>query len=123
MSYVTYKLIHFFGIFAMLVALAATGMHVLRGGTRADNPYRRVLAVAHGISAFLILLGGFGMLARLGVMHGALPVWVYLKLLIWLTLAAAMALPYRGRAYARTLLIALPLLTLAGAAVALLKPF
>ena len=80
MPYAVYKLMHFLGIFMLITALAATSMHVLRGGSRTDNPYRRVLGAAHGIAAALILTGGFGMLARLGVMHGALPNWIYVKL-------------------------------------------
>jgi hypothetical protein len=121
MSYVAYKLIHFLGIFVMLTVLAASAMHTLGGGTRATNPHRRLLGVTHGIAAGLILTGGFGMLARLGIMHTGLPGWVYLKLVIWLLLSAAMALVYRG--YARSVLIAVPVLAVAAAAIALVKPF
>ena len=123
MSYAVYKLMHYLGIFMLITALAATSMHVLRGGSRTDNPYRRALGITHGIAAALILTGGFGMLARLGVMHGALPNWIYAKLVIWVALAAAMAVPYRGRTHARALLIAVPVLALAAGAVALYKPF
>jgi len=38
---------------------------------------------------FLILLGGFGMLARLGL---GLPGWAIIKLLIWVALGAMTAL-------------------------------
>ena len=123
MPYAVYKVMHFLGIFMLITALAATSMHVLRGGTRADNPYRRALGITHGVAALLILTGGFGMLARLGVMHGALPNWIYAKLVIWLALAAAMMVPYRGQGPARALLIGVPLLALAAGAVALYKPF
>ena len=122
MPYAVYKLIHLFGIFTVVAALAATCMHASSGGTRADNPYRRALGAAHGIATFLILLGGFGMLARLGIVQGGLPRWIYIKLAIWLLLGAAMLLPYRGKPAARLLLFALPLLTVLGAAVALYKP-
>ena len=123
MSYVVYKLMHFLGIFMLITALAATSMHVLRGGSRTDNPYRRMLGVAHGVAALLILTGGFGMLARMGVMHGALPNWIYVKLAIWVTLAAAMMVPYLGPRYARALLMAVPVLAVAAGATALYKPF
>jgi hypothetical protein len=123
MSYLTYKLMHFLGIFAMLTALAATAMHAARGGTRADNPYRAALGATHGLAAILILTGGFGMLARLGVMQGGLPTWAFVKLGIWVLLAAAMALPYRSRGMARSLLVVVPLLAGAAAATALYKPF
>ena len=59
MPYAVYKLVHFLGIFTLLTAMAATCMHVMRGGTRANNPHRRALGIAHGVAAFLILLGGW----------------------------------------------------------------
>lgn len=123
MSYNIYKLIHFLGIFALLTALAAGGMHALRGGTRADNPHRRLLGIAHGLSLFLILLGGFGMLARLGIVEGGLPGWIWAKLAIWLLLGGALALAARGRQAAAAVLIGVPLLALAAGAIALYKPF
>lgn len=123
MPYALYKLIHFLGMFMVVVVLAATAMHVLRGGTRADNPYRRSFAIAHGIGAFLVLLGGFGMLARLGLVSGGLPGWIVVKLVIWLVLTAGLTLPYRGRSMARALLVILPLLAMSAGAVALYKPF
>jgi hypothetical protein len=123
MPYATYKLMHFLGIFMLITTLAATSMHVLRGGSRADNPYRRILGITHGVAALLILTGGFGMLARLDVMHGALPTWIYVKLAIWVALAAAMMVPYRGPRYARALMITVPVLAVLGGATALYKPF
>jgi hypothetical protein len=123
MPYITYKLIHFFGIFTLVGALAAAGMHILRGGTRADDPYRRAIGAAHGVGALLILVGGFGMLARLGIMHANLPVWVMIKIGIWVVLGAAMGLLYRGRRLAGPLLIVVPVLAVAAAATAIYKPF
>jgi hypothetical protein len=123
MSYIVYRMIHLLGIFTLLIALAASAIHILRGGTRAGDPHRRTLAIAHGISAFLILLGGFGMLARLGIVHGGLPNWVYAKLTIWLLLSAAFMLVYRSTRFAGSLLIAMPFLALLAAAIAIYKPF
>lgn len=123
MSYTAYKLIHFLGIFTLITALAATCMHVLRGGTRADYPHRRLAGITHGIATFLILLGGFGMLARLEMVQGGLPGWIYAKLVIWGVLGFGLMAAYRGERVARAVLVALPLLTLVAAATALLKPF
>jgi hypothetical protein len=122
-SYPFYKIMHFVGIFVMLVALAATCMHAAMGGTKAENPFRKALGAAHGIAALLILTGGFGMLARMGIVQGGLPVWVLLKITIWVALAAAMALPYLSRTWARGLLVAMPVLAALAGATALLKPF
>jgi hypothetical protein len=122
MPYATYKLMHFLGIFFIITVVAAASMHTLRGGSRADMPYRRWFAVAQGIAALAVLTGGFGMLARLGVMHGALPGWVYAKIVIWGALGGALFLAYRRR-YALALLIGVPLLALAAGAFAIYKPF
>lgn len=123
MPYNVYRLIHFLGIFILLIALTAACVHGLRGGTRADNPNRRAIAIAHGSAAFLVLLGGFGMLARLGIVQGGLPTWIYLKLTIWLILTSALALVYRGSPVARTVLIAMPVLAVLAGAIAIYKPF
>lgn len=123
MPYAVYKLIHFAGIFLVLIALATMAMHALRGGTRAADPYRRALAVTHGAGVFLILLGGFGMLARLGIVQAGLPGWIYAKLAIWLGIAGAIALVHRGRGAARLTLLAAPVLATLAAAIALYKPF
>jgi hypothetical protein len=123
MPQAVYKLIHFFGLFGMVTLLAGAAMHALVGHTRAERPFGRGFAIAHGIGAFLVLLGGFGMLARLGIAQQGLPGWVYAKLVLWLALSAALILPYRGRALALSVIVGIPLLTVLGAAIALYKPF
>lgn len=123
MPYMTYKLMHFAGIFTMIVALSVTCMHVIRGGSWSAWRGRGALVAIHVAAAVLILTGGFGMLARLGFMHGPMPGWVFLKLAIWLALGGAIALPFASRPLARALLVAVPLLCAAAGAVALLKPF
>jgi hypothetical protein len=45
------------------------------------------------------------------------------KLIIWFVLAAAIMVPRMGRGYAKTVLVALPVLALSAGALALLKPF
>jgi uncharacterized membrane protein SirB2 len=42
-----------------------------------------------GISSFIILVGGMGLLARLGISHKeGWPLWAYLKLGFWLIIVA-----------------------------------
>jgi hypothetical protein len=123
MPYAVYKLIHFVGIFTLLTTLASSSVHVLKGCTRSDHPYGRVLGPLNGVAAFLILLGGFGMLARLGVFHGSLPTWIWLKLTIWVLFLASFVLVFRGVRFAGALLVAAPLFALLAAAIASYKPF
>lgn len=123
MTYPVYKLIHLLGIFTVLVILAAACMHTLRGGTRELNPHRKLMGAFHGVASFLILLGGFGMLARLGIVQGGLPGWIYAKLVIWILASGSIVLVYRGPGLARALLVGLPLLATLAGYFALYKPF
>jgi hypothetical protein len=81
------------------------------------------VSAGHGIGLFLVLLGGFGMLARLELVSGGLPGWVWAKLAIWLTLGGLMVLPYRRPQFARAVFLAVPTLGLIAALLALTKPF
>jgi hypothetical protein len=71
---------------------------------------------------FLVLLGGFGMLARLGITHSGFPGWIWVKLAVWAVVAAALFLPRRNPALAKPLLFALPVLGGLAAYMAIYKP-
>ncbi len=118
-----YNVVHIVGIVTLMSALGGVALHAMNGGTGDDNRSRRFIATLHGIGAFLILLGGFGMLARIGFSHGALfPPWLWVKLLIWVFLAAAPFLPYRRPALARWLILGLPVAGGVAAWMAIYKP-
>ena len=122
MPYAVYKLIHFLGIFGVIIALTIASVMVMRGSTKADMPYRRQLGMVHGLGMLFILVGGFGMMARLGLTSG-LPGWIIAKLVIWLVIGSAMTVIYRGASVARAYLLALPFIALLAAFFALYKPF
>ena len=119
MSYDTYKLLHLLGLFALFLALGGVYLHAATGGEN-RHPARGLVMAVHGVGALLVLLGGFGMLARLGV--GGMPGWVHPKLAIWVVLAGAVALPYRFRRLAPPSLLLLPLLGAAAAYIGIFHP-
>ncbi len=121
MPYALYKLVHLAGIFTMLVSFTLSCAHARQAG--ADPRARRGFAITHGVALLLVLTGGFGMLARLGVVHGMLPGWILAKLAIWVALAAAIALPHRQPRFAKALPVWVSLAALAAAATAIYKPF
>jgi hypothetical protein len=124
LSHQFYNVVHILGIVLLVMALGGMALHAANGGTRRDNVARGLVAALHGIGAFLVLLGGFGMLARLGVMHGSgFPGWIWVKLVVWVLLGAAAVLPYRRPALARPLLFAVPALAAVAAYMAIYKPF
>lgn len=121
-SYSVYKLVHILGILVLFLALGGLTLHAANGGDRSANHRRKMVMATHGIGLFVILLGGFGMLARLGVTAG-MPGWIWAKLGIWVLLAGLVMLPYRFPVLARPLWLIVPVLGTAAAYMALYKPF
>ena len=74
----------------------------------------------HGVALFVILVSGFGMLAKLGY---GFPLWVWLKLVVWLLIGAAIALVRRLPEQATIFWFAIPLLGTVAAFLAIYKPF
>jgi len=96
-----YKNIHFIGIFMVLMALGGLLLHAINGGTQA-HAWRKPIAITHGVGMFLILLGGFGMLARLGI-YWSWPGWVAGKVVIWVILGGLIAVIFRKPTLAKPL--------------------
>ncbi len=123
MSYVTYKLIHYFGIFLLIAVLgAALGRRSV--ASREEDPLRKRWAAFHGVALFVILLGGFGLMARVGVDHGeSFPGWIWAKFGIWALLGGVLFLARRWPQRALTLLAVVPVLALLAGYIAFRKPF
>jgi hypothetical protein len=114
MSLAAYKVIHIFGVLLVFAGLGA----MLGEGSR-----RRLASASHGIGLLIVLIAGFGALARLGLSGpGSWPLWIWLKLAIWLLLGAAMTVGKRSPAAARALWWVVPVLGAAAAYLALFKP-
>jgi heme A synthase len=118
MSYETYRIVHIFGVILLFVSLGT----LTAVGASTDSRLRKLAAIAHGVALALILVAGFGLLARLK-MFGAFPVWVWFKLGIWLVLAAAVAPMRRKPEWAVWLWLSLPLVGGFAAWLAVTKPF
>ncbi len=73
-----YKALHYVAVFAVVLALGGAGFLGFTDQLR-QHPWRKAAAIAHGVGILLILVSGFGMLARLGLTSG-LPSWVVAKL-------------------------------------------
>ncbi len=122
MSYQVYKVVHLIGAFALFLAIGGLFLHAINGGTRDSNASRKLVAISHGVALFIVLLGGFGMLARLGI-TGAFPGYIWFKLVIWLVMGAIIAIPYRVPSLARPLWLLLPFIGGLAAWAAIYKPF
>lgn len=83
MSYQVYKIIHivsivlFFALYAMAAVKASKGEKF------------KLESILTGIMLLLIITGGMGLGARLGVMKGGFPLWLQIKLGIWFVIGAS----------------------------------
>jgi uncharacterized membrane protein SirB2 len=78
-SYELYKLIHLVAVILFVASFSAS----LYG-----NAGSKLTKILGGVSTLFILVGGMGLLARIGVPHqGPYPVWVILKVASWLAVA------------------------------------
>ena len=119
MTYDAYRYLHNLGFFLLFLGLGAVFFHAATGGEK-RIPARPLAMVTHGLGSVLVLVGGFGMLARLDL--GGLPGWIHPKLLVWLLLSLAVALPYRKPALARPVFILLPVLGAIAAWIGIFHP-
>ena len=95
MSYTFYKLIHFASIFAIIMSLAAIASHRLQGGTKENFKNRKFFMAFHGAGLLMAFIAGFGLIAKAGYNFSS--GWIWVKMLIWLTLGAYPAVFYKQK--------------------------
>lgn len=120
MSIEFYRVLHLCGIFMLLSGLAALwGVYVSSGQPPAGQ--RKALAIIHGMGMLFALLGGFGMAAKLGYL-ASFPLWLILKIVIWLVLGGSMVLAKRKASIGPTLVLIWVALGTLAAYLAITKP-
>jgi hypothetical protein len=117
-SYEFYKILH---VVSVLFAFTAIGGLAALGRSR-GNHFRRLIGIVHGLALVVLFVAGFGLLARLGH-FGDIPAWAWLKMVVWLLLAAAAFPLRRWPAAAGALLLVLPMLGALAVWLAVSKPF
>lgn len=120
-SYSVYKVMHLTGVLMVFFAVGASLMHFINQGTKI-HPWKKFLAITHGIGILVSLVGGFGLLARLGLVQG-LPTWAIVKLVIWTYFAVITAIIPRKPALAKPLWLLSLVLGSCTAYLAIFKPF
>jgi len=119
-SLLVYKLFHLTGIMMVFLSLGGAMVYAINGGVKANNQWRKAVGITHGIGVVLILVSGFGMLARLGI-HWPWPAWVMIKLVIWLLIGVLTAIIYRLGSASKTLWYVTILLGILAAVLGLFK--
>jgi hypothetical protein len=116
-----YKVLHLLGVVLLFTAFGGL-LVAARAGVQ-SGVSRKVAGITHGVALVVILIAGFGALAKLGLSNpGIWPVWLWLKVVIWLLLGAAVVAIKRSPRSATLLWWVLPLLGAAAGWLALTKP-
>ncbi len=90
MSYEFYKFLHLIGFFLLISGLMGVYFTVWNKG-QFQGKVKTVSFALHGTGLLVILVSGFGLLARLGFIQ-QMPTWIYFKIAIWIFFALAISL-------------------------------
>lgn len=115
-----YKVLHLFGLFMVFTALGGQIVSAINGVDAKQQPARKWIAIYHGAGLLIMLVAGFGMIAKLGV---GFPGWVLGKIAIWVVLGGIGTLAARKRNLAGMVWVLVIMLGLAATYLARYKPF
>jgi uncharacterized membrane protein SirB2 len=95
MSYQFYKVLHFIGIFLILISLGGIAFQMVSGSGR-DFVGRKFASALHGTGLLIAVVAGFGLMAKIGIM-ASWPSWVFGKIAVWFFLALMPLALYRTK--------------------------
>ncbi|MBC7372058.1 MAG: hypothetical protein H7326_10860 [Bdellovibrionaceae bacterium] len=121
MPYEFYKVLHIIGLLLLFFGLSSA-MTLKLAGVPFQGPAKKLAMICHGIGLTVMLIAGFGLTAKMGMM-GNLPGWVYAKLGIWVILGGSIALAKRKGDIGWPLMILFVGLGATAAYLAIYKPF
>ncbi len=120
MSYTLYKLIHIIAILFLFTTAGGVALYAANGGTKDDNVAKKWVGAIHGVTLVLILISGFGLVAKIGTGFQA---WVWVKFAVWFVVGSLALLPLRKPHYGYRFFFLIPVLGALAAFMAVFKPF
>ncbi len=118
MSPLFYKVLHLAGVILLFFSLGGFALKAFAGGSATEDG-RKVAAATHGLALLLLLVSGFGLLAKMGY---GFPTWAWIKIGLWLVLGGITVAVRRMPWYAKLWWLLIPALGLAAAYLGLTKP-
>jgi len=116
MSVNVYKILHLAGVIFLFFALGAMVLRAMAGQSEAG---RKLAGLTQGIALIVILVSGFGLLAKYQL---GFPPWVWVKLLIWIALGGSAVLVRKLADKSALWWWVLPLLGVLAAYLGVMKP-
>ena len=77
------------------MCIGAMCIYCKNGGEKDNNPSRKFLAITHGISLLMVMIGGMGLMKATGAAVNGFPAWINLKLVIWLIVGMSSMVIYK----------------------------
>lgn len=119
MSYVFYKVLHLLGL--MLTFLGTGGVLLFATSAREDaTRWRKIAGITHGIGLLLLVVAGFGIIAKLKM---PLEGWIHAKIVIWLLIGGLPFMVRRKPALGLAVWGIIAALGLGAAYLAVVRPF
>lgn len=108
-----YHVLHLVSLFCLFGATFAA--------FAAPQPERRKFSLAaSGIASLLVLISGFGLLAKL---HVGFPLWIVIKLVCWFVVSGLAGVAFRKRELIRPLTVLTVVLAFVAVAMVYCRPF
>jgi len=91
MSYQFYTWLHLVGVFMVIMSLGGLAFSA-RVADPQTHPLKMKAVLFHGVGLLIVIVAGFGLLAKTGV---GFPAWAIAKMVIWLCLGGILVLAKR----------------------------
>lgn len=99
MSITFYKILHLAAALSLFAVLGGVLMTAANGIGKEKNRWRKKAAIVHGVGLVILLVSGFGLLAKNGL---SFPAWATIKMVLWLVLGGLLPFAYRQARQATT---------------------
>lgn len=121
MSLEFYRWLHILGLTCLLLGFGLLIAYFAMGDSTRAKTIRKSGFIAHGLGLFFIILSGFGLLARYGILSD-LPIWAWMKFAVWIFLGSAVAVIKRKPEWNFLMIFVVIGLVLSAAYLGIFKP-
>ncbi|MDA0841693.1 MAG: hypothetical protein O3B01_20130 [Planctomycetota bacterium] len=120
MSPEVYRFIHLASVLVLFLSMGGLIIPTMMGPSENDKGGRKLAMICHGLAMFLVLVAGFGLIAKLKYGFQG---WVVAKIMIWFLIGGLLIIIKRRPQLGKQLWFVMIALAVAAAYLAGFKPF